>query len=535
MKNINTASLDCGIDGVNIKFLSEFETEQELYYFQRSNSNRTIKYGLLKKLGLKNGLVEYSIFINLPQTIRNSNIQPYSFVDCTKYMRVYQMLTEQLNDIFDFDISDLKVTGIECSFSYTLRDNTLLQPMLNYICRAFISKNTPLHVYVKGTQSRRYKKSKIYCDCINVQSFRTSRSSDCLGSYKCYNKLMEELEHATDEKEHNELEQRIANESILRFEWVERQKQCGRSNNTISKYESDYIRFFEGDRLENMDIRDIDEVVLSQFIERLLKSKEIPYRALQAMIGYVNGVFKKSVKDGIIKKSDNPCDEVDLPLYKQYCKRETIKTSAERTFSKKEKNSLLDILATNHETKPNYIPSYAVELSLYTGMRVGELSGLMWEDIDTEQNIIHIRHSEKHDRKNNEYYISLPKNGKIRDFPLTPEIEDILNRVKKVELKNNWLTEYVFSNDKGRVHARTISECMRLKTSGTDFHNVKCIHTSRRTVNSEYAKAGMPATARASIIGNTERVNEQNYTYDISEMDYKRSIISMVNRATKAM
>lgn len=243
------------------------------------------------------------------------------------------------------------------------------------------------------------------------------------------------------------------------------------------------------------------------------------------MIGYVNGVFKKSVKDGIIKKSDNPCDEVDLPLYKQYCKRETIKTSAERTFSKKEKNSLLDILATNHETKPNYIPSYAVELSLYTGMRVGELSGLMWEDIDTEQNI----------RKNNEYYISLPKNGKIRDFPLTPEIEDILNRVKKVELKNNWLTEYVFSNDKGRVHARTISECMRLKTSGTDFHNIKCIHTSRRTVNSEYAKAGMPATARASIIGNTERVNEQNYTYDISGMDYKRSVISMVNRATKAM
>lgn len=149
MKNINTASLDCGIDGVNIKFLSEFETEQELYYFQRSNSNRTIKYGLLKKLGLKNGLVEYSIFINLPQTIRNSNIQPYSFVDCTKYMRVYQMLTEQLNDIFDFDISDLKVTGIECSFSYTLRDNTLLQPMLNYICRAFISKNNQLNAFAQ--------------------------------------------------------------------------------------------------------------------------------------------------------------------------------------------------------------------------------------------------------------------------------------------------------------------------------------------------------------------------------------------------
>jgi len=219
-KKTNTASLDCGIDGVNIKFLSEFETEQETYYFQRSNSNRIIKYGFLKKLSLKNGLVEYAIFINLPQTLRDSNTLPYNFVDCTKYMRVYQMLTEQLNTIFDFNIAELKVTGIECSFSYTLRDNTLLQPMLNYICRAFISKNTPLHVYVKGNQSSRYKKCQIYCDAINVQSFRTSRSSDCLGSYKCYNKLLEELEHATDEKEHNELEQRIANESILRFEWV---------------------------------------------------------------------------------------------------------------------------------------------------------------------------------------------------------------------------------------------------------------------------------------------------------------------------
>lgn len=120
-KGTNTASLDCGIDGVNIKFLSEFETEQETYYFQRSNSNRIIKYGFLKKLSLKNGLVEYAIFINLPQTLRDSNTLPYNFVDCTKYMRVYQMLTEQLNTIFDFNIAELKVTGIECSFSYTLR------------------------------------------------------------------------------------------------------------------------------------------------------------------------------------------------------------------------------------------------------------------------------------------------------------------------------------------------------------------------------------------------------------------------------
>ena len=111
----------------------------------------------------------------------------------------------------------------------------------------------------------------------------------------------------------------------------------------------------------------------------------------------------------------------------------------------------------------------------------------------------------------------------------------ILTRVKKVELKNGWLSEFVFSNANGRVHARIISECMRRKTSGTGFTNTKCIHASRRTVNSEFARVGMPATVRASLLGNTEKVNEQYYTYDVSEMDYKKNIICEVNKETKAM
>ncbi len=319
------------------------------------------------------------------------------------------------------------------------------------------------------------------------------------------------------------------------FEWVERQKLCGRSNNTISIYESDYIRFFKGDKIENMDIKDIDEAVISQFIQRLLSKQPIPYRTLQTMMGYIRGVFNKSVKDGIIKRYENPCDEVDLPLFKQYCKQTKYKPAEERTFSNTERKTLLDILTDNHLEKPNYIPSYAVELSLYTGMRVGELSGLKWEDIDTEHGIMVIRHSEKYDRKTNEHYVSLPKNGKIRQFPLSPEIEDVLTRVKKVELKNGWLSEFVFSNANGRVHARIISECMRRKTSGTGFTNTKCIHASRRTVNSEFARVGMPATVRASLLGNTEKVNEQYYTYDVSEMDYKKNIICEVNKETKAM
>lgn len=118
------------------------------------------------------------------------------------------------------NIPELIVTGIECSFSYTLADKELLKPMLNYITRAFISKRKEMHVYVKGVQSKRYEKCEIYCDTLQVQSFRTSRASDCLGSFKCYNKLQEELDHETNSEVREEIIHQMKEKSVLRFEWI---------------------------------------------------------------------------------------------------------------------------------------------------------------------------------------------------------------------------------------------------------------------------------------------------------------------------
>ena len=65
----------------------------------------------------------------------------------------------------------------------------------------------------------------------------------------------------------------------------------------------------------------------------------------------------------------------------------------------------------------------AAELSLYTGMRVGEL----------------------------QLCISSTKNDKIRVNPLTDDMARVLRKVKEFEFKNGWLSEYVFQDDRGRV------------------------------------------------------------------------------------
>lgn len=251
------------------------------------------------------------------------------------------------------------------------------------------------------------------------------------------------------------------------------------------------------------------------------------------MFGYMNGIFEKSIIDKVIK--DNPCKYVDLPTFKQFCKEEKEKIANERTLTSEEKTALLKKLDSVYDGKPNYIAKYAVELAMYTGMRVGELAALRWEDINFSQNEITIRHSEKYNQVKKEYTISTTKNSKIRKIPLTNEMRNVLLRVKEIEIKNGFITEYVFSNENGRIHSRVISNCARNRTMTKEFSNPKSIHSIRRTVNSDMRCQGVSPVIAASLLGHTVKVNNENYTYDVSDMNYKTSVISEINRKTKCM
>ena len=76
--------------------------------------------------------------------------------------------------------------------------------------------------------------------------------------------------------------------------------------------------------------------------------------------------------------------------------------------------------------------NYAILMSLYTGMRVGEIAALSWNDIYTDYIII----------RNEEVYNPLTKENTIQDFtknrservlPITPQIMELLETIKTVQ------------------------------------------------------------------------------------------------------
>lgn len=313
--------------------------------------------------------------------------------------------------------------------------------------------------------------------------------------------------------------------------WVERQKLCMRSENTIYKYQSDYKRFFAGYPIERKDVAKITDEDIVKHIRQLLTDKPVSYKALKALYGYINGVFKKCEIDRLIPMGTNPCAYVDIMIFKELCREPTVKTAEQRTIAKNEAAILVDKIRNPKNYNGNQIVYYAVELSLYTGMRVGEIVALRWSDIDFDKKTIRIHSAEVRNRISKTHEIKSTKNKKERLFPLTDKISTLLHEVKKYEFANGYIGEFVFQDGTGRIHGYKVSNAIRSKTSSDEFSSVKSIHTVRRTVNSSIRCSGVSAVVASALIGNTERVNEQHYTYDITDMEEKMRIISESNRA----
>lgn len=163
------------------------------------------------------------------------------------------------------------------------------------------------------------------------------------------------------------------------------------------------------------------------------------------------GLSIKSVKDVIITLRmvlRYAAEELDLPVPTQFKLKYPTRDGGERsrrieTYTEAEQQRLADWIMENPSPK-----NYGILLTLCTGMRIGEVCGLRFEDIDTAKNVIHVRRTIERcydmsgpdiirgDRVylgKSVVIISEPKTvNSVRDIPLLPKMRKILADYAKV-------------------------------------------------------------------------------------------------------
>lgn len=295
------------------------------------------------------------------------------------------------------------------------------------------------------------------------------------------------------------------------------------SENSLYKYQTDYKRFFKDTDFFKMELVEVDKAAVNAFIRDRIDTLNLCKSACKRLIQYIRNVIDTAREADLVKK--NPMEFVRAKTFYKFCRQ----NPRHEVISDEEVAAILKQLEEDHIENPLYIPSYAVEFGIYTFTRVGEIAALRWDDVNFERNVIHIWQAEYDDRLSGTNRIGSTKNGKDRYFPLTPEIKELLGRVREAQKKMGIITEYIFSNEKGRVHKNVISSCIKAKCRQLGIRNYG-IHAFRGKGNSELKSDGVSTMASASLLGHSPEVNNMYYTFDVTDFERKREAVERVHR-----
>jgi len=229
----------------------------------------------------------------------------------------------------------------------------------------------------------------------------------------------------------------------------------GIKESTLTSYLQSYNNHVR-DEFGNQLIKNISHSDVMAFYSYLMRNKKLGIKTIQHVHSQVYSAFKLALQDGIIYR--NPAEEA-------FEKLRRVAGSYERkirALTIDEQKAFLDFLE-GHPTWNRYHSIFTVMLG--TGLRVGELCGLRWRDVDIEKRVIDVNHNLvlikaiKNGPKEH-LAISLPKSkAGIRQVPMMyPVIEALMDEYEWAKQKGfssetvDGYTDFIFTKRNGNVY-----------------------------------------------------------------------------------
>ncbi len=196
---------------------------------------------------------------------------------------------------------------------------------------------------------------------------------------------------------------------------------------TRALYEYTYnkhVRPILGDK----QIRDIKYSDMVLFFKYLRDEKGLGISVMRSVNHSLTPVFKMAVRDGITKA--DPIDGVFSEIKKMY----SLKQNQRLAIPKEQLRSLVNYILTS-ETDSKYLNIFLT--LMLTGMRVSEMCALTWDDVDFENNVIHINKSMAYTKNGGVKMVRVIQTPKtksgIRAIPMFIGLRDVLLNQKQAQ------------------------------------------------------------------------------------------------------
>ncbi len=198
-----------------------------------------------------------------------------------------------------------------------------------------------------------------------------------------------------------------------------------------------------------------------------------------------------------------------------------------QTLSKEEQRQL-EVYLTEDITPTKL----GVLLSLHTGLRIGEVCALSWEDINVDHGVIHVRHTVARVRNETEVgnagtmlIIDSPKTtASRRDIPISSLLLPYIKRVKETSCSS-----YVISSQPQFVSPRTYEYRFHRILEDCRISSIN-YHVLRHTFATRCIEVGVDVKSLSEILGHAN-VGITLNTYVHSSMELKRQQMEKIAKA----
>lgn len=289
--------------------------------------------------------------------------------------------------------------------------------------------------------------------------------------------------------------------------------------NTIRKDNADFKRFISAE-FAKKDIRYLTDIDIKKYCQEWVNKEHPKKKAFLSFKGTLNIIFRYAKRHRII--TDNPLDLISNKPYFKSCDTSRPKPE-EKILSPEEIDTLVSEVRhrmTTTKYGKYYINGFAMLFAIETGVRVGELCALKWEDIYEDRIHIHLQQlSNKLPGGKDYYLVSYTKNEKGesedgRDFPLTQKIRALLDEIKSLQDELGIRSEFIFCHENGEWIKTDAYVTFLRRLCSSKGLKVTNNHALRMSLNSNVLlPLGISAADRAAMLGHSIETNLKFYSF----------------------
>ena len=248
---------------------------------------------------------------------------------------------------------------------------------------------------------------------------------------------------------------------------------------TLSIYDS-HVRTHLKPNLGQIRLSKLAPHMVQHLYNELLNERGLSAKTVKNVHGALHRAMEQAKQLGYIRV--NPLDAVIVPRVE--------KTQIE-TLADDEMLRFLNVI----KGEPDELIYF---VTVFTGLRQGEVLGLTWDCVDFENNMLLINKQHTQLRKTKEYVFASLKNDKIRTLTVADEVMDALRRQQKKqeawaeEAGSAWSNpdQLVFTNELGRyVSNKTLYNRFKRLMKANGFDELR-FHSLRHTFAVNSLRAG---------------------------------------------